>query len=494
MAPTRQKTKAAPAVRPRTGLAAPRAADTVVDGAATGKLRLRTLVGLRWIAIFGQTFAIILVDRFLQFDLPTLLCLAAIGASAALNSYLSIRNPAPRLVRDTEAVFYLAFDIVQLTVLLFLTGGIQNPFTILLIVPVTISAATLGQTSTLILLALSFVCVTIISVVHEPLPWHGHGAFQTLPTVYKVGLWTAIILGIGFTAAYLRRIASESSRLADAYTATQLVMAREQRLSDLGALAAAAAHELGTPLATIQLTAKEVLNDIPLKSPYREDMELINSQIARCREILSRLSENKEKGDAIYARQRLTALVEEVISPHRKPNKHLHAFFSGADTPPEIWRRPEIIHGLENLIENAMDFAAATTAIEIYWDEQLIEISITDDGPGFAPEIEERLGEPYVSSRPAAKPSALRRQANLTGPSEEGMGLGFFIAKTLLERTGGQLAFSNHTGHTLPNGEHLKFGASVSVTWPRASLEATQLREAEPETAPPVNPTGAETP
>lgn len=456
-----------------------------------GRVRLRTLVGLRWIAIAGQTIAVFFVLWVLGFIIPLHLCLAAIGASAALNLFLTLRFPSTRLLKDTEATAYLAFDILQLAALLYLTGGIQNPFTILFIAPVTISAAMLGQLSFVFLVGLSFVSVSLLSIFHMPLPWGEDPNELSIPMIYKIGVWAAIMLGIGFTAVYIRRVAIENSRMADAFSATQMVLAREQRLSDLGALAAAAAHELGTPLSTIQLISKEVLIDIPKDSPYREDMEMISSQIARCRDILSRLSEEKEMGDAIYARQRLEVLIEEVVAPQLKPDKSIKTFFKGqmGEASPDIWRRPEIIYGLENLIENAMDFAKSTAAIETYWDDQMVEIQIVDDGPGFLPEIIERLGEPYVTSRPTERTNtraagrtsttqaAEKRETIKQLTAEDGMGLGFFIAKTLLERTGGRLSFSNHTGRRLPNGDWLTGGAYVKVTWPRSVLEASQLAE-----------------
>ncbi|MFP4003824.1 MAG: sensor histidine kinase, partial [Alphaproteobacteria bacterium] len=227
----------------------------------TGRIRLRTLTTLRWMAVGGQSAALLIVYLILGFDLPLLECMAVVSASVLVNLYASWRKRNVKWLSGSQARFYLAFDLVQLFALLYLTGGIGNPFALFFLAPVTISASTLGLRSTLILGGLSFACLTILSFVHRPLPWVA-GEALTLPTIYVAGVWVALTIGLLFTALYAWRISRETERMRAAMDATSQVLAREQRLAALGALAAAAAHELGTPLATIALVARELERDM----------------------------------------------------------------------------------------------------------------------------------------------------------------------------------------------------------------------------------------
>ena len=392
-----------------------------------GRLRLRTLIWLRWFAIAGQSTAIYVVHVILGFELPLLFCLLAIAASMVVNLGVLVVYPAAKLLSGRQAAYYLAFDIAQLAGLLYLTGGVENPFTILFLAPVTISAAALNVRHTIMLGALACVLVSVLAVDHYPLPWRADDSLR-LPQTYLVGLWTALLLGIGFTAAYAWRIAVEGRRMSEALAATQLVLAHEQQLTALGGLAAAAAHELGTPLATIQLVANELKRDIPEDSPYAEDVELINSQAIRCRDILGELTMRRNPDDEVYSRQRLLHLMEEIIERYAGDGVDV-AVHSGSEGPePEIWRRPEIIQGLGCFLQNATDFARSQVLALLSWNPTTITISFYDDGPGFASDILSRLGEPYVTTRSR---SSIDR--NRQGHVDQGLGLGFFIAKTLLE-------------------------------------------------------------
>jgi two-component system sensor histidine kinase RegB len=427
--------------------------------APVGRLRLRTLLALRWLAVIGQTAAVIFVYGVLEYELPLGLCLGAIAASAWLNIFLAFWLPSQRLVSEWEAAGQLAYDILQLAFLLALTGGLDNPFILLFVAPVTISAATLRPSYTLGLAALTFACVAGMAMLSLPLPWDPAGGFQ-LPAIYQVGLVTALIIGLLFTSGYAWRVAVEEAKLADALIATQSVLAREQRLSALGGLAAAAAHELGTPLATIQVAAKEMARELP-EGDLKEDARLIASQSERCREILRRLAVSKNPSDAMHERLALRQLLDEAASRHPDiPINRIDIAVApgepGLDAADEplVRRSPEALYGLGNVIENAMEFAESMVAITAEWTRSRIIITVEDDGPGFDPDILPRLGEPYVTTRGAEDEHG----------DHEGMGLGFFIAKTLLERSGGRVTFRNRP---VPAR-----GALVRVVWSRAALEA----------------------
>jgi two-component system sensor histidine kinase RegB len=427
----------------------------------SGRVRLQTLVLLRWLAIAGQLVAVLLVSAVLKFPLPLGLCLLAILASASLNIFLTWRYRTNVRLPDWQAAVYFAIDLAQLAVLLFLTGGLQNPFALLFMAPVTISATTLSLRSTIALLALSLIYVTSLAFFHMPLPWRPEEAFA-VPDLYLVGNWVAISLGLAFMAAYAWRISQESRRMSAALSATQFVLARAQRLSALDGLAAAAAHELGTPLGTIALVARELQRGSLSPEEMKDDLDLLVSQADRCKDILGRLSREPTGEDALYSRLPLHVLLDEIINPHRDLDVHFAvSILPGEEeaSEPEIWRRPEILYGLGNFIENAADFAASEVALIVVYTSKKIMLSIIDDGPGFSPDVIEKLGEPYVTTRPRA--SVQRHDPD---GEHEGMGLGFFIAKTLLERTKARVEMVNR--------QDGKSGAQVTVTWPRDAVEA----------------------
>lgn len=438
--------------------------------ALRGPVRLRTLTALRWLAVAGQTIAILIVHFALGFPTPLGLCLGAIAASAWLNIFTGLRYSPQRFLSDREAAGYIAFDIVQLCLLLFFTGGLQNPFSALIIAPVTIAASVLPLRFTIGLAALAIAGVSILALHHMPIPWYPGESLEMAP-VYKAGFWAALSFSIAFFAAYAHRIAAESAQMRSALAATQLVLAREERLAALGGLAAAAAHELGTPLATIQVTAKEMQREIQRELQNHEDLAddaaLLVSQAERCRDILSRLSRHGDAGDAMHDKLSIDDLLREAASPFidqpHGPSIRIETKKLDDTKKPVLRRRPEIIFGLRNFIENAAGFAESQVLLIATWDAAALSISVHDDGPGFAPEILSRLGEPYVSSR-----SGL----TATG-AKSGLGLGFFIAKTLLEATGARIEFENRAWGTAPDDN---FGAWVGVSWdlkaPNASLIA----------------------
>jgi len=413
---------------------------------AGGRVRLRTLSNLRWMAVAGQSAALFLVYFALSYSLPILYCAVAIAISAGLNVVLALRYPPSHRLTNREATFYLAFDVLQLAALLYLTGGIANPFALMFVAPVVIAASTLNLGNVLILAGIAFASVSLIGIVHRPLPWPA-GEVLLLPQLYQSGIWTALVIGIGFTSVYAWRIASESARMSAGLAATQLALSREHRLAALGALATAAAHELGTPLGTIAVVARELEHSLPKNSPEVEDVRLLREQAERCRAIIARLANPEEALFGATARLPLGAFLEDVADPHRGEDLEIRVTVTPPDKEspvPQVWRAPELLHGLGNIIENAADFANALVAVNARWDEQYLYISVADDGPGFAPEIFEALGEPYITSRPghhALDETDIGPQGPLD--EHEGMGLGFFIAKILLEQTGGVVNAEN---------------------------------------------------
>ena len=433
-----------------------------VSSLARGRVRLRTLNNLRWLAIAGQSAALFLVHYGLDYNLPLVPCMVAIALSVLVNLVLSIRYPATHRLTNREATLYLAYDVVQLAALLYLTGGIANPFSLMFLAPVVIAAATLDLGNTLILAGIAFLSVSVIAVRHAPLPWAANESLA-LPPLYLGGIWASLVIGIGFTSIYAWRIASESARMSAGLTATQLALAREHRLASLGALATAAAHELGTPLGTIAVVARELERALPENSPEAEDVRLLRAQAERCRSILTRLARPEESALGATQRLPLGALLDEIASEYRGGDVAITiALEPGGDGEPKVWRVPELIHGLGNIVANAADFAVSQVRIEARWTMADLRLSVEDDGQGFAPEILERIGEPYVTSRPgsyALGETQLTPSDDFTG--QQGMGLGFFSAKTLIERTGGSVKARN-----LPNG-----GARVALRWPRGAID-----------------------
>ncbi len=425
-----------------------------------GLLSLRTLVRLRWLAVIGQSIAVLGVHFLLEFPLPLAPCLGVIALSAWLNIFLTLRWRQSLRLSPARAGFLLGYDIIQLALLIYLTGGLENPFAFLFLVPVTVSATSLPLRWTLGLSAMAFVCASVLAVYHQPLPW-SLAAPLVLPKAYIAGMWVAIVCGVVFSAIYARRIAEEGRQMSSALTAAELVLAREQRLSALDGLAAAAAHELGTPLATIALVAKELKRELPEKGPHTEDIDLLISQTGRCREILSRLANREAQTDAMYERVRLSVMIEDLVAPLRGPDVTIDiatAEDGGASPEPVFRRNPAIAYGLGNLLENAVDFAAKKVSITAQWSPTRVSVLISDDGPGFEQNIIDRLGDPFVTTRPGYGMDHESERGR-----HEGMGLGFFIAKTLLERSGASVALANRAAP--------QHGAAIQLHWPRAAVD-----------------------
>src|SRR5262245_44619431 len=318
-------------------------------------VRLDTLVRLRWLAIIGQTTAVLVVYYGLDFHLPVYACLGVIALSAWLNVALQIRFRMTQRLAPDRAAWLLAFDIAELAVLLFLTGGLQNPFAFLFLGPVLLSATALPPSYTVRLAGFTVICATILVFAHYPLPWDAEDPLE-LPATYMIGVWLSILLAIGYISIYAWQITEEGRQLANALAATELVLAREQALSQLDGLAAAAAHELGTPLSTITVVAKELERALEPGSPHAEDVRLLREQAQRCREILAKLTE-LEAGGEPFDRMPLAALIEEVVAAHRNFGVTIGVTIAPSPPEPVGARNPAIIYGLGNLLENAVDFA-----------------------------------------------------------------------------------------------------------------------------------------
>jgi two-component system sensor histidine kinase RegB len=431
-----------------------------------GRISLRTLVPIRWVAIAGQASTILIVHYGLGYRLPLFPALGVVASSVLLNAVLILRRQAAARLGERDAALCLGYDILQLAILLYLTGGLQNPFSTLILAPVTVAATILSRRPVIALSILAVAAITMLALWHMPLPW------RTEPLVFPpelvFGIWMALVLATVFIGGYTWSVAQEARRLRDAVAATQLALAREQRISAVGALAAAAAHELGSPLATIAVVARELAHDLPEDSPHAEDVTLLLSQSERCRRILAELARQPEHdGGSPYTRLPISALVETAGAMHQHDGVKLIFATVGQPGPEEplVRRSPEIMHGLNNLIQNAVQFARREVSVTTFWDKAAVTVEIADDGPGFPLHLLGRLGEPYISTRAGAA---------------DHMGLGIFIAQSLLERSGARLVFDN-----LPEG-----GAHVAIFWNRANLE--MVEKLRPTAAAPHTPHPAE--
>jgi two-component system sensor histidine kinase RegB len=425
--------------------------------ARSGWIRLRTLILLRWLAVAGQIAAVLVATLALGIRLPLLAVAAVIGASVLFNAVAMTVAARNRRLSEREAALSLLFDLCQLGTLLYLTGGLGNPFALLITAPVTIGASALTPRASVLLAVAAIAIITLIAASPVPLRL-ASGEALAVPPVLAAGTWSALVIGTVFLAIYARRVAHETFAMSQALAATQMALAREQQLSALGGVVAAAAHELGTPLATIKLTATELVDELAGQTALREDAALIRAQADRCSEILRAMGP-QGKEDILVRFAPFSSVVEEAAAPHANRGIEIVTRIDGpARSQPSMARSPEIVQGLRNLVQNAVDFAATTVWIDLDWDASELRLRIGDDGPGYPPELLGRIGDPFVRKRPTPR----------ARPGYTGMGLGLFIAKTLLERSGARIAFANAAGGS--TGPARPSGALVTVAWPRARV------------------------
>src|ERR1700758_2262421 len=419
-------------------------------------VRLDTILRLRWLAVLGQLAAIFIVAQGLEFDVEVVPCVTIVGLSALLNLVLQVSvNPMQRL-EPAYAAALLALNIVELAGLLFFTGGLQNPFSFLFLAPVLISATALPIRLTIALGVLAVASASVLGFFYFPLPWDSDDPL-VLPPIYLFGVWLSIVVAIGVTSLYAFQVAEEARKLSDALAATELVLASEQHLTQLDGLAAAAAHELGTPLSTIFLIARELEQSVQDNGALAGDIRTLREQAQRCRDILAKITQLSSTG-APFDRMPLSALIEETVAPHRDFEIAIKVRIAVAGTTePTGMRNPAIIYGVGNILENAVDFARSSVEVNAWWNAETVELIISDDGPGIAPDMLKRIGEPYVSRR---------RDADEVQGERSGLGLGVFIARPLLERTGARVSFSNRV---FPD-----HGAVVQIVWPRSHFEARE--------------------
>ena len=423
------------------------------------RIRLRTLVRIRWVAVAGQLFSLVLVHFSLGYHLPMAPALALVAASGLLNLVVTRKRSSQVWLGDREAAAHLGLDIVQLSLLLYFTGGLINPFALLIMAPITVSATTLSRCSTLMLGLLSIASISALAFWHFPLPFPP--GVLDLPFIYIAGMWMSLVLTIVLLTTYNWYLAESGRRMSRAFSDTQMALAREQRRSALGALAAAAAHELGSPLGTIAVVAKEIDHDIPDDSPLAEDVALLISQSERCRETLAELAgrPGKDRGTLFHPIP-LSGLVMAASTPYTDApvevvfEKRAEKTEEGEATPsePQVEQSPEFIHGIGGLVHNATGFARERVVVVTRWSATDATVEILDDGPGFPQHVIQRLGDPYLSTRSG---------------KEGHMGLGIFISQTLLAQTGAVLSFGNRW-----NG-----GAIVTARWLRSALDPPRVTD-----------------
>ena len=410
----------------------------------------KTLVILRWIAIIGQFTAINLVYFYLKLDFPILFAHIILVFGLLTNLYLQFGIKSI-ILKDFYASIFLVYDLVQLTALLYLTGGISNPFSILIIIPSIVSSTFLSMGTTIILGVLTIIFLFLLTIVHYPLPGiHEHSI--TFPKLYLTGFFLAIIVGLVFLSYFGIRFSGASKRRSDAITKLQQVIAKEYELESLGGQAAAAAHSLATPLATISVVAAELKKELGKNNEHSKDIELLISQSKRCGEILKKISKKQIKDDKFFSNTQIEDLLHEIVESFKESSsKKIELIADENKYKFDIQRSPELIYGLRNFIGNAVKFSKSIVEINIKSNSLNLEVSINDDGPGFPDDIKGVLGEPYINSK------------SLEVNSNSGTGLGTFLGKTLLERKSASLSFLKD--------ERLG-GASVKILWNTKDLNS----------------------
>jgi two-component system sensor histidine kinase RegB len=409
----------------------------------------KTLVNLRWIAIIGQLAAVNFVFFFLKLDLPIIEAHIIILIGFVTNLVLQFKIKTNQL-KDQNSVFFLIYDLLQLSILLYLTGGIFNPFSLLIIIPTIVSSTFLSMGTTIILGSLTIGLLFFLKKYHEILPGLDIYPFN-FPEYYLTGILVSILIGLVFLSYFGIKFSGETKKRSEALDKLQQVMSKEYELESLGGLAAAAAHSLGTPLATISVVAKELKKEIGDRSNHSKDVDLLISQAKRCSEILKQISKKEISDDQFINLIKVEDLLEEIIISFTETSEKKITLFENDDKNKiNIKRSPEIIYGLRNFIGNAIKFADKEVNIILTSNKELLTLTIDDDGPGFAEDVFKLIGEPYLKSK----------SKKISGKA--GLGLGIFLGKTLLERKKAQLTFFNK--------KDLK-GAFVKISWNIVDIE-----------------------
>ena len=402
-----------------------------------------TLTILRYIAIIGQFMAINIVFFYLNLSLPIKESYLIIFIGLTTNLFLQFKIKVNQL-KDTYASLFLLYDLFQLSALLYLTGGILNPFSILLIIPTIVSSTFLSMGTTIILGVITSFLLFLLSYTYLPLPGIESNIFD-VPNFYKQGILIAILIGLIFLSYFGIRFAGETKKRSEALNKLQEVISKEYELESLGGQAAAAAHSLGTPLATISVVAKELKKEIGNEKELSKDIDLLISQAKRCREILKQISKKQIEEDIFLSSTKFEDLLEEIINSFKETSsKEINLLVDKDHNKIAIQRTPEIIYGLRNFIGNAVKFSKSKVKINLTSDQKIIEIKINDDGPGIPEDIINKIGEPYIKSK----------SKELS--SNAGLGLGTFLGKTLLERQSAKLLFRRNSDLG---------GALVIITW-----------------------------
>ena len=445
-------------------------------------IRLLTLTYIRWLAVFGQFLALLVGHYILHLDFNLMICLGLILFSSMLNIISMLYFPKTKRLSEYQNMLVLLYDLLQLGSMLFFTGGLTNPFSVLILAPVIICATVLNLRFTILLGFSAGILITLLSEFYIPLR-DQYGEVLEPPYLLLIGNWLALSIAIIFIAVYSRRVARETFSMSKALQAMQMALEREYRLTSLGGIVAAAAHELGTPLATIKLASTELKHGFSNMKELNQDLDLISTQVDRCKEILSNIG-RRGKEDIFLKNMPIMIVLQEALEPHLDEKKRIIFSLNGKmgkdlenfnkDYQPSITRKPELIYGLRNIIQNAVHFCNGTVSLDVKCDSKKISFQISDDGDGFPSHLLDRIGEPFLIE------GFEEEYFDISRPHYEGMGLGLFIAKTLLEHLGGIVSFKNKVGkirkdhvrkNIISNEENFDTGAMVLIEFNRSDLE-----------------------
>ena len=386
-------------------------------------IRAKTLMSLRWVAAIGQTITCLVVDYFFGFQLPWIEILLTILALIISNLVLYLRYSNNNRLSETATTVVIAGDILQLALLIFFTGGLSNPFVVLFITPIAITVTSLPIRSTSILIILTIIFITILGSFNYPL--ENSLLDLSVPPIFILGMWVSLFVTILFLTFYAGGLTEESRKTSAALKIAEDLLVKEKNLSSLDGLAAAAAHHLGTPLGTISLIANELKNDDSINESAKNDLMILSEEVDKCKKILGSLGEKPSSDDDLITKIELQALLEELCELIKVKEINFSITFENDDSGIKqvlLKRRSELLLGLSNIIENAADFAESIVELKVSQYDKVINLEISDDGKGFSNSILSRIGDPYVSSR------------SNSSDGGDGLGLGLFISKTLLER------------------------------------------------------------